>query len=48
MNHQQVEPDTLVDFKALLSQIVWVMILAQQCVPKVTKNCQKSKNLFWG
>ena len=26
---------------ALLSQIVWVMVLAQLCLPKVANNCQK-------
>ena len=25
----------------MLSQIVWVMFLAHNCLPKVAKNCQK-------
>ena len=31
----------------MLSQIVWVMFLAQYCLPKVAKNCQeKAKSRF--
>ena len=25
----------------MMSQIVWVMLLTHQCLPKVSKNCQK-------